>query len=89
MDRLYLHAFCYQFEWERKSYSVFDDSLRLFEAIMKTYRCPEILKNYIIELMRPLEKKDFFEKKQNLNVVLISGVNGVGKTTSIGKIGKI
>jgi len=49
----------------------------------------KILKNYIIELMRPLEKKDFFEKKQNLNVVLISGVNGVGKTTSIGKIGKI
>ena len=49
----------------------------------------KILKNYIVELMKPLEKKDFFEKKQNLNVVLISGVNGVGKTTSIGKIGKI
>ncbi len=48
-----------------------------------------ILKNYIIELMKPLEKKDFFEKKKNLNVILVSGVNGVGKTTTIGKVGKI
>ncbi len=48
-----------------------------------------ILKNYIIELMQPLENKNFFEKKDKLNAILISGVNGVGKTTSIGKIGKI
>ena len=39
--------------------------------------------------MRPLENKNFFDKKDKLNVVLISGVNGVGKTTTIGKIGKI
>ena len=39
--------------------------------------------------MEPLEKKNFFEKKENLNIILISGVNGVGKTTTIGKIGKI
>ena len=48
-----------------------------------------ILKEYILELMIPLERKDFFEKKENLNVTLVSGVNGVGKTTTIGKIGKI
>ena len=48
-----------------------------------------ILKNYIINLMKPLENKGFFDKKDKLNAVLISGVNGVGKTTSIGKIGKI
>ena len=48
-----------------------------------------ILKNYIIKLMKPFEKKSFFNKKENLNVILISGVNGVGKTTTIGKIGKI
>ena len=48
-----------------------------------------ILKEYIIELMKPLEKKKFFEKKEKLNVILVSGVNGVGKTTTIGKIGKI
>ena len=48
-----------------------------------------ILKEYIINLMRPLENNSFFEKKQKLNATLISGVNGVGKTTTIGKIGKI
>ena len=39
--------------------------------------------------MTPLEKNSFFDRKDKLNVTLISGVNGVGKTTSIGKIGKI
>jgi fused signal recognition particle receptor len=48
-----------------------------------------ILKNYILELMRPLERKDFFENKEKLNITLVSGVNGVGKTTTIGKIGQI
>ena len=48
-----------------------------------------ILKNYIIDLMSPLENKNFFENKSNLNAILVSGVNGVGKTTTIGKIGKI
>ena len=48
-----------------------------------------ILKNYIIELMRPLEKDNFFNKNEKLKIILISGVNGVGKTTTIGKIGKI
>ena len=48
-----------------------------------------ILKKYIVELMKPLEKVDFFSKKENLKILLISGVNGVGKTTTIGKIGKI
>ena len=48
-----------------------------------------ILKNYIIDLMHPLENEDFFKKKSDLNAILVSGVNGVGKTTTIGKIGKI
>ena len=39
--------------------------------------------------MKPLEKEIFFNKKDKLNAVLISGVNGVGKTTTIGKVGKI
>jgi fused signal recognition particle receptor len=38
--------------------------------------------------MKPLERKDFFNVKDQLNIILVSGVNGVGKTTSIGKIGK-
>jgi fused signal recognition particle receptor len=48
-----------------------------------------ILKEYIVSLMKPLENSSFFMKKEKLNATLISGVNGVGKTTSIGKIGKI
>ena len=48
-----------------------------------------ILKKYITTLMKPLEIESFFSKKEKLNVMLISGVNGVGKTTTIGKIGKI
>jgi fused signal recognition particle receptor len=48
-----------------------------------------ILKNYITTLMRPLENEGFFIKKEKLSTVLVSGVNGVGKTTTIGKIGKI
>ena len=48
-----------------------------------------ILKKYIIKLMKPLEKIDFFNKIEDLKILLISGVNGVGKTTTIGKIGKI
>ena len=48
-----------------------------------------ILKDYIISLMKPLENENFFNKKEKLNATLVSGVNGVGKTTTIGKIGKI
>ena len=48
-----------------------------------------ILKKYIISIMQPLENQNFFKKKEKLNATLISGVNGVGKTTTIGKISKI
>ena len=48
-----------------------------------------ILKEYIISIMQPLENQEFFKKKDKLNATLISGVNGVGKTTTIGKISKI
>ena len=48
----------------------------------------DLLKKYILSLMQPLERKDFFIARDKLNIILVSGVNGVGKTTSIGKIGK-
>jgi len=48
-----------------------------------------ILKDYIISLLKPLENNSFFEKKEKINATLVSGVNGVGKTTTIGKISKI
>ena len=48
-----------------------------------------ILNDYIISLMKPLENNNFFNKKEKISATLISGVNGVGKTTTIGKISKI
>ena len=48
-----------------------------------------ILKGYIVSLMKPLENNSFFKKKEKINATLVSGVNGVGKTTTIGKISKI
>jgi len=48
-----------------------------------------ILKEYIISIMKPLENNSFFQKKEKINATLVSGVNGVGKTTTIGKISKI
>ena len=47
------------------------------------------LKDYIVSLLRPLENDKFFKKKETINITLVSGVNGVGKTTTIGKISKI
>ena len=67
---------------EKISQKKIDPDLNIIDEVNK------ILKDYIVSLMQPLEKKDFFEKKNYLNVIQISGVNGVGKTTTIGKIGK-
>ena len=54
-----------------------------------TEEISSILKEYIISLMKPLENNSFFQKKEKINATLVSGVNGVGKTTTIGKISKI
>ena len=49
----------------------------------------QILLNYIEKLMSPLEKKILNNENIGTKVFLIAGVNGVGKTTTIGKLGKI
>ncbi len=49
----------------------------------------KVLKRYIVSTMVNFEKKDFFKNNNNLNVILVAGVNGSGKTTTIGKIAKI
>ena len=49
----------------------------------------QILLNYIEKLMNPLEKEILNNKNIGTKVFLIAGVNGVGKTTTIGKLGKI
>ena len=49
----------------------------------------QILLNYIEKLMSPLEKEILNNENIGTKVFLIAGVNGVGKTTTIGKLGKI
>ena len=49
----------------------------------------KVLKRYIVSTMGNFEKKDFFKNNNNLIVILVAGVNGSGKTTTIGKIAKI
>ena len=48
-----------------------------------------IVESYIKKLMSPLEKKIVIEENTKPKVILIAGVNGVGKTTTIGKLGKL
>ena len=48
-----------------------------------------IVESYIKKSMKPLEKKIVIEEGIKPKVILIAGVNGVGKTTTIGKLGKI
>ncbi len=49
----------------------------------------QIFSNYICEILKPLEKNLQNIKENKPSVILIAGVNGVGKTTTIGKLGKI
>ncbi len=48
-----------------------------------------IFSNYVTEILKPLEKNLNEINKNKPTVILIAGVNGVGKTTTIGKLGKI
>ena len=49
----------------------------------------KIFSNYVSEILKPLEKNLENINKNKPSVILIAGVNGVGKTTTIGKLGKI
>jgi len=49
----------------------------------------KIFSNYVSEILKPLEKKLENINQNKPSVILIAGVNGVGKTTTIGKLGKI
>ena len=58
----------------------------------KTSKKDEIFKifsNYVSKTLKPLEKNFENINKNTPSVILIAGVNGVGKTTTIGKLGKI
>ena len=49
----------------------------------------KIFSDYASEILKPLEKDIENTMKNKPSVILIAGVNGVGKTTTIGKLGKI
>ena len=49
----------------------------------------QIFSDHILEILKPLEKNLDDLNKNKPCVILIAGVNGVGKTTTIGKLGKI
>ena len=49
----------------------------------------KIFSNYVSEILKPLEKNLENINKNKPSLILIAGVNGVGKTTTIGKLGKI
>ena len=49
----------------------------------------KIFSSYISEIIKPLEKNLENIEENKPSVILIAGVNGVGKTTTIGKLGKI
>ena len=49
----------------------------------------KIFSNYASKILKPLEKNLENINKNKPTVILVAGVNGVGKTTTIGKLGKI
>jgi fused signal recognition particle receptor len=48
----------------------------------------EILTNEMLEILEPVEE-NIFNKSNGLKTILVCGVNGTGKTTTIGKLCKI
>ena len=49
----------------------------------------QIFSDHILEILKPLEKNLESLSKNKPCVILVAGVNGVGKTTTVGKLGKI
>jgi len=49
----------------------------------------KLFSNHIYEILKPLEKNLDILNENKPTVIVIAGVNGVGKTTTIGKLGKI
>jgi len=64
-------------------------SIKINQEIQNKDEIFKIFSNYICEILKPLEKNLENISKNKPSVILVAGVNGVGKTTTIGKLGKI
>ena len=53
------------------------------------YEIFKVFSNYVSSILKPLQKNLEDISKNKPCVILVAGVNGVGKTTTIGKLGKI
>ncbi len=63
-------------------------SSRRFEKGCDITKVKEELCKDIVDILKPSEKEFVIDKTQKPYVILMVGVNGAGKTTSIGKLGK-
>lgn len=59
---------------------------------MKRIENPELIKKELNEVLKEVMKKDSIDNSVDISstplILLIVGVNGVGKTTTIGKLAK-
>ena len=71
---------------------------RLLEDLRKKVRekrisepseCRELLKDSMKEMLRSVRSDDMYDFENSKSVVLVVGVNGVGKTTTVGKLAAI
>jgi fused signal recognition particle receptor len=64
------------------------EKLKVDKNLTDSKEIINILAEKITNILKPYEKKLLSFNSSKPNVVIVSGVNGVGKTTTIGKLGK-
>ncbi|MCR5527438.1 MAG: signal recognition particle-docking protein FtsY [Lachnospiraceae bacterium] len=57
--------------------------------ISEPSECRELLKDSMKEMLKSVRTDDMYDFEDNKSVVLVVGVNGVGKTTTVGKLAAI
>ncbi|MCR4743713.1 MAG: signal recognition particle-docking protein FtsY [Lachnospiraceae bacterium] len=56
------------------------------KRISEPSECRELLKEIMKEMLKSVRTDDMYDFENNKSVVLVVGVNGVGKTTTVGKL---
>ena len=59
-----------------------------YDEEISDYEVREILRSEIAQVLKPVEKPFSIDGRKKPFVMLVAGVNGTGKTTTIGKIAK-